>query len=355
MAVVLLEEREFRLQKWNNKMIRWLNLWGLLFLIVGCSTGTQTQEVIVYVALDREFSEPVLKRFEQETGIRVRAKYDIESNKTVGLANELIESAGRGRADLFWNNEVLHTLRLERAGRLAAYSSPRAAEYPESFRSPDGKWYGFAARARVLIVNTDLLPDATQHPNSIRDLIDPRWKGNCGMAKPFFGTTATQAAVIFSEWPTEEAVEFFKKAAENAQQESGNKTVARNVSAGRYAWGLTDTDDAIIELEKGQPVAIVYPDQQPSSAGTLLIPNTLGILADAPNPQAAQRLVDFLLSAEIERMLCECPSAQLPLNSNNAATVSRVAIENMRVQQVDFAEAAKSWDDATRELSSIFQ
>lgn len=324
----------------------------LITLLCGCA-AERSREVIVYVALDREFSEPVLKRFERETGIRVLPKYDVESNKTVGLANELLESAGRGRADVFWNNEVLHTLRLEQARRLAPYESHHAADYPEGFRSPQRLWHGFAARARVLIVNTKLLPDPADHPRSIKELANPRWKNNCGMAKPYFGTTATQAAVIFSAWPEEAAKDFFKQVASNARLESGNKTVARRVAEGHYAWGLTDTDDAIIEIEGGFPVTIVYPDQGADEEGTLLIPNTLGILADAPHPEEAKQLVDFLLSPEIEKMLCECPSAQLPLNRRNAATISRVAIENMRVQPADFPKAAAHWEETLRKLKSI--
>ncbi len=334
-------------------MLGRLNFFFLLVsLLCGCA-AERSREVIVYVALDREFSEPVLKRFEHETGIRVVPKYDVESNKTVGLANELLESAGRGRADVFWNNEVLHTLRLMRANRLAPYASQYAADYPEEFRSPQGLWHGFAARARVLIVNTKLLPDPSDHPRSIRELANPRWQNNCGMAKPFFGTTATQAAVIFSTWPEEAAADFFRQVVSNARLESGNKTVARRVAEGHYAWGLTDTDDAIIEIERGFPVTIVYPDQGADEEGTLLIPNTLGILADAPHPEEARQLIDFLLSPEIEKMLCECPSAQLPLNQRNAATISRVAIENMRVQTANFPKAAAHWEKTLRKLKSI--
>ncbi len=333
-------------------MIRFFILMLTVFL-AGC-VGSSSKEVIVYVALDREFSEPVLKRFERETGIRVRAKYDVESNKTVGLANELMESAGRGRADVFWNNEVLHTLRLERSDRLAEYRSSLADEYPEQFRSKTGRWYGFAARARVLIVNTNLLPDPAQRPSSLADLVDPRWQGNCGMAKPLFGTTATQAAVAFAEDP-ESAADFFRKVVANCQMEGGNKQVAKNVAAGRYAWGVTDTDDAIIEVENGQPVAIVFPDQGIESPGTLFIPNSLSILNDAPNPVAARRLVDFLLSADVEKLLCEGPSAQLPLHKSNATTASRVAIPDLKIRAVNFGAAAAGWETASQKLLRIFQ
>ena len=110
-------------------------------------------EVVVYCALDREFSEPILQRFEKETGVAVRASYDVESTKSVALAERILRERRRPRCDLYWNNEILNTLRLEKAGVLAADESKAGMEYAAQWRSPEHRWYGFAARARVLIVN----------------------------------------------------------------------------------------------------------------------------------------------------------------------------------------------------------
>lgn len=314
----------------------------------------QSQEVVVYAALDREFSEPLLEAYGKSTGVTVLPKYDVESNKTVGLANELMKSTGRGRADLFWNNEILHTIRLERAGRLAVYQSPHAADYPESFRSSTGHWHGFAARARVFIVNTEILPDREQWPQSILELADPRWAGKCALAKPLFGTTATHAAVLFAEWGPDRAKDFFTQVRGNAKLEGGNKRVAVAVGRGEYAWGWTDTDDAIIEIENGQPVAIVFPDQAADQMGTLLIPNTLAILNNGPNQPAAQRLVDHLLSPDTEAQLAAAASAQIPLHQKSTA-VSRVAKQPFKKMAVDFYRAADAWDAASAWLREMFE
>src|SRR4051794_29703914 len=141
-------------------------------IVAGCWCASQP-EVVVYAALDREFSEPVLNDFAKATGIRVLAKYDEESTKTVGLTNILIQERGRPRCDLFWNNEILNTLRLERDGLLDSYRSPAAESYPEMVRSPAGTWHGFAARARILILNTKLVA-VEQRPKSIYDLADSK-------------------------------------------------------------------------------------------------------------------------------------------------------------------------------------
>ena len=89
----------------------------LIVLSVGCVTR-QSGEVVVLSALDREFAEPVLDDVGDELSLPFRIKYDVESNKTVGLTNEIIRNQQRPRADLFWNNEILHTIRLQKLGLL---------------------------------------------------------------------------------------------------------------------------------------------------------------------------------------------------------------------------------------------
>ncbi|MEZ6094202.1 MAG: extracellular solute-binding protein [Pirellulaceae bacterium] len=327
---------------------------GLSSLCSGC-LDTSDHEVIVYVALDREFSEPILKQFEEETGISVRAKYDVESSKTVGLANELlVGDSERARADVFWNNEIMHTLRLKRAGRLATANPIHQADFPVAFVDPGQTWFGFAARARVIIVNTDLLDDEDARPRSVHELADPKWQGQCGIAKPLFGTTSTHAAVLFEQMGHEEATQFFEQVALNAVTEAGNKQVAQHVAAGRYAWGITDTDDAIIELEKGYPVAIVIPDQGENESGCLLIPNTLCTLQGAPNPENAKRLIDFLLSHSIEDQLAESDSAQIPVSSQ-ASLQSRAMPQSFRPWHADFAKAANDWESVAETLQRLFQ
>jgi len=308
-------------------------------LFVGGCLSPSPQEVVVYTALDKDFSQPIFDDFTQQTGITVLAKFDTEATKTVGLVNEIIAERERPRCDLFWNNEILNSIRLEKRQLLDVYASPAASDFPEMYRAADGAWHGFAARARVLIVNTDRVPHA-EWPDSIRDLVDPKWKDQVGIAKPLFGTTATHAACLFAVWGDEPAKTFFRQLKSNARVLAGNKQVALAVASGQLAFGLTDTDDAIIELEKGLPVAIVYPDREPDQLGTLFIPNTLAIVRGAPRRDAARQLVDYLLSPAVEEKLAAGRSAQIPLNRRVSAAVRVETPATVHAMPVDFAQAA---------------
>ncbi|MFK7769736.1 MAG: extracellular solute-binding protein [Mariniblastus sp.] len=313
-------------------------------------------EVVVYSALDREFSEPILNDLEKEMGLTIRPKYDQESNKTVGLVTGIIQSQKQPQADIFWNNEILHTMRLQKMGFLEVYQSPQASHFPTEFVSSQKQWHGFAARARVLIINTDLIPDANSRPSSIYDLADPKWKGKCAMARPLFGTTATHAAVLLAELGEEKAQQLLKNIANNAVIVGGNKQVALKVSSGQFAFGITDTDDAIIEIEQANPVTIVFPDQSEDQMGALLIPNTLAIIKNGPNSQRAKKLVDRLLQPDIEQRLAEGSSAQIPLSSQ-VKIKSRVESDisqPLKIMKVDFQAAADVWEDAAKFLTETF-
>lgn len=320
----------------------------LAMVLTGGCWSRSPREVIVYTALDSDFSEPIFADFEAATGIKVLPKFDTESTKTVGLAQALLAERDRPRCDVFWNNEILNTIRLQGQGLIEPYDSPAAESYPAAYRSEDGAWHGFAARARVLIVNTALVPEADR-PRSILDLADSKWSGKTAIAKPLFGTTATHAACLFAAWGDRKAEDYFLKLKKNGVQVlSGNKQVALSVAAGHAHFGLTDTDDAIIEVEKGMPVAIVYPDQGEGQLGTLFIPNTLAVIRNGPNPKNARRLVDYLLSPAVEAKLAAGPSAQIPLNPAVKAEVRVGTPKTIRPMEIDFQKAAARWETAAR-------
>ncbi|MDP6443930.1 MAG: extracellular solute-binding protein, partial [Pirellulaceae bacterium] len=309
----------------------------------GAQTAANNGDVVVYCSLDSEFSEAVLDEYEQKSGARVLSNFDIESTKSVGLYNKIVAERSRPRCDVFWNNEILLALRLEQQGLLDAYISPAAEDFPDAYRSPQGHWHGLAARARVLLVNTKRMPDPAAWPTSIRDLADAKHQGRCGVAKPLFGTTASHAAVLFSEWGSTRAKEYWLGVKKNARVVGGNKQVALAVGSGQLDFGLTDTDDAIIELENGQPVAIVFPDQEEGGLGALFIPNTLCIIKGGPNPAGARKLVDYLLQPKIETQLAEGSSAQIPLNSKVKTTSRALPDEPIKWMTADFSKAAAGW------------
>ena len=197
-------------------------------------------------------------------------------------------------------------------------------------------------------------------PRSLLDLTHPRWRGQVAMSKPVAGTSATQAACLFQAWGKDKAKKWYQDLkANDVKIVAGNKQAAEGVGSGQYLVGLTDTDDAMGEIDAGRPVRIVFPDQdaEPGSRlGTLFIPNTLAIIKGCPNPEGARKLADYLLSPEVEKRLAESASRQIPLNpSVHARLPAQIKTpQSAHPLPVDFERAADLWDDVQTFLREEF-
>lgn len=340
---------------------------SLLVLVVLLATGCgdRTRRVVLYCAQDQEFAEQSLTEFRHRTGLEVNPKFDTEADKSVSLYQELLKEKGRPRCDVFWNNEILMTILLQRQGLLEPYDSPAGEAYPAWARAADHSWHAFAARARILIVNTRLVKEEAR-PKSLLELTDPGWKGRVVMARPQFGTSATQAACLFEVLGSDRARQFYRELKANGVHVApGNKQVAEWVGQGhtplghQAAVGLTDTDDALGEIEAGRPVMMIFPDRdrpRTDRMGTLFIPNSLGIIRGCPNREGAQRLVDYLLSPEVEGRLAESASHQVPLNPEVKAQLPQ-AMETpttVKAMDVDFGKAADLWEEVHTFLRNEF-
>ncbi len=328
---------------------------ALASLFAGCS---KSDAVVVYCALDREYAEPVLKAFTQKTGIEVKAQFDVEMTKTVGLVKAIEEEKDRPRCDVFWNNEILHTLRLQKLGILAPYVPPTANDLPAAFKEKDGYWHGFAARARILIVNTDKMPDKTKWPTSFHDFLKPEFKGKAALAKPLAGTTLTHMSALYTRLGAEATDRFLDAALKNDLIVTpGNAMVARQVRDGQAWFGFTDTDDFHVALADGGHVAAVYPDD-PSvvegGIGALVIPNTVAIVKGGPHPEHAKKLVEYLLSTEVEKMLAESDSVQIPVRPNVLTPPAVKRFDEFAAMSVDWWKVAEEYDKRIQGLEAKF-
>jgi iron(III) transport system substrate-binding protein len=344
----------------SSKSSHWLLGFVISGMLLASGCWRSSERVVVYCAQDRHAAERSFAEFEKETGLSIAPKYDTEANKSVALVAELQLEATRPRADVHWNNEILGTIRLARAGIYQPYESPATVSYPSWSRGPKHLFQAFAERARVIIVNTKLVPPA-ERPQSMFDLIDPKWRGKMAMAKPQFGTTATHAACLFEVLGPETAANYFRALKANGMQiVAGNKPVAVGVGEGRFALGWTDTDDAILELKAGKPVALIFPDREGHPEhprlGTLFIPNTVAIVAGSPNLAGARKLVDYLLRPSTETMLSGMGAYQIPVNplAESRLPPEIVTRKEVTAMAVDFERAADLWESTQAFLREEF-
>ena len=323
--------------------MRYLGLLIAVLSLSGCDgcSGPDEKTVTIYTSVDQVFSEPVFNFCEQKTGLKVRAVFDTEETKSTGVLNRLIAEAKQPQADVFWSGDPVRPFVLIDRGLVEPYRSDSAAGLPAVFQAKDGTWTGFAARARVLLVNTDRVA-AEATPTSIKDLAAPRWKGKTAIANPLFGTTTIHVAALHVAWGQEKTRAFLAALKNNKVRiASSNGEVKRLVVSGEVAFGLTDTDDAHEAIKAGAPVTVIYPDRD--DLGTLVMPTSVVLIRNGPQPKAGQLMIDCLLSGEVEKRMATA-AAHMPLRDGLEIPKTVRSLSDIRGMQIDYARVAKEME-----------
>lgn len=324
-------------------------------------------DVVLYCGVDQDQSRQIAELYEREFGKRVLYQGESESMRSIGLPQTLRSEKANPRADVFWSNEIMNLVDLSDRGLLDALPPGVAEAFPPEWRDPKGRYVAFGARARVFLVNTELLQEQ-DYPSSLEDLLDPKYKAlgltTC-MARPLTGTTYTHAVALLTK-DEAEGKRFLDAVAEAGadgrmklvQSNGRSMNLARN-KENKVAFSLTDTDDAWVAIRDGDPVTVVYPDQGEGRPGTVLIPNTVALVKGRPHPEAAADLLRWLVTEASEIRLANGPSAQIPLRTDLAGAnlpdhVKRPG-RDFRAADVDWQQVGRNRDRWLDYLNARFR
>jgi iron(III) transport system substrate-binding protein len=334
------------------------------------ANSTHPNRVVVYAAQDQVYAEPILREFEKQTGIKVKAVYDSEAVKTVGLANRLLAERSHPQCDVFWGNEEMRTIQLATQ---------------DVFRETNG-WAAFGHRSRRIVVNTNAialsmvgtrstrvplssenlgrgwnasLPNA---PRSLLDLTNEIWRGKIALAFPQFGTTAAHFHTLKQSWGEKLWLTWCRALAANKPfVVDGNSVVVKLVGRGEAWIGLTDSDDIAAAQREGSPVA-----ELPLNEESLLIPNTVAVIRRAPHSLSAQKLFEYLQSPEVAKKLVEANALEsaessegrVPrspeLNAGTEVGDSQSSVLREKSLQPDWSALLRNLETTTKQLNEIF-
>lgn len=301
----------------------------------------RNKSVTLYTSADDDVVRAVIDIFKKETGLDVKVVTDTEATKTFGLVQRLIDERANPRADVWWSSEPLGTIRLARERIIEPYNlslTVGEGRPPESVYG-GGTWYAFAQRARVIAYSTKRV-NKDELPSTLHQLTDPKWKGRVGMARPQFGTTKDQiAALVAFAGPERTKAWLEGLKANGVRLYDGNSSVVRAIAQAEIDVGLTDSDDIWNAQRNTWDVGLIYetPDPPGSRApgdeslpsfGPLLLPNTVAKVRNAPTPKNAARLIEFLLSPKVEKMLAEAGSHNIPVRPDLAKLYRDYAVPN---------------------------
>jgi len=299
--------------------------------------ASAADELVVYSGRKEMVMKPVTEAFQKKTGIMVKLKI----GKTSGLAHEVIQEKTRPRADVFIATEAGVMDILAKNGVLESYLSPEAKDLEPGFRDQEGRWTGISSRARVLLYNKHLVAEKDV-PRSIFQLTDPKWKGRVAIAGTRERTTLSWVSSLIAVKGVEFTRTYLAQLYANGLRIlPDNADVWQGVGRGEFAVGLTNSPNYFLARKADYPVGVVYPDQSDGGLGTMLNLNAIALVKGAVNAIAARRFIDFVLSAEGQRILID-GAYEIPLKPDIIDPVPLTGFRRTPVTEAQLAELAES-------------
>jgi iron(III) transport system substrate-binding protein len=238
-----------------------------------------------------QFVRPAAAAFEKKYGIKVEFVRGDASELAARLYNEA--QGGHTQADIFDGTVV--TVSLKKQNLVAKWSPESAARLPKEYVDPDGYWVSTNIYVNTPGYNTNLVPKGSE-PTTYEALLDPKWRG-----KIAWGSTSQVSAapgfvaMALRTMGEPKGMEYLQALSKQnvASLSVSARQVLDQVIAGEYAIALQIFNNhAVISASQGAPVAWIPMNP------VMYTPSTFAIMKDAPHPNAARLLLDFLVSSD---------------------------------------------------------
>jgi iron(III) transport system substrate-binding protein len=149
---------------------------AMAVVLASTACGGGDDRLTIYVGRSQNLVQPLLERFNEETGIKIEVRYGDGTE----LALSILEEGENTPADVYYGQDVGALGALKAAGRLSLLPDESLLKVDAAFRSPDGFWVGVSGRQRVIVYNTDEFEPATL-PTTVLDYVGPEWQGRVGI------------------------------------------------------------------------------------------------------------------------------------------------------------------------------
>lgn len=285
-------------------MIRWF----VALAATAIALPVMAESVNVYSARHYDTDDRLYEMFTEETGIEV--------NVLEGDSDELIQRIKRegdaSPADIMMTVDAGRLWRAEDEGIFQPSQSEVLNErIPERLRHPDGLWYGFSQRLRLVFYNKENFdPDEFE---TYEDLADDRFEGQICIRSSSNIYNQSLVASIVAEHGEAEAKEWAQGLVDNLARppQGGDTDQIRGAAAGEcelavanhyYYLRLLNSDDPD-DREVAEKVGVIFPNQDGRGAHANV--GGAGVVDGAPNREAAIELLEFLASDEAQRLFAE--------------------------------------------------
>jgi iron(III) transport system substrate-binding protein len=309
---------------------------------------TLADELNVYSARHYQSDDALYARFTELTGITVNRIEDKEDP----LLERILAEGANSPADVLVTVDAGRLWRADKAGILGSVASPVLAErIPAHLRHPEGRWFGFSTRARVIFYAKDRVDPA--RIDAYADLADPMWKGKvCIRSSGSVYNLSLLGAIIAHEGDAAAEAWAAGVVANMARPpEGGDTDQLKAVAAGEcdiavantyyYVRLLRSEDPA--EREIAAKLGLVWPNQ--ATTGTHVNVSGAGMVKTAPHPEAAVAFLEFLASDEAQHLFSsannEFPAvASVPLDNPALESLGTFKADDLYVATLAEAQPA---------------
>ncbi len=247
-----------------------------------------------YTSVDVKVAEAVAKAFRAEyPNIEIEVERS-GSERVFQRINQEYQSAIHN-VDVVNSSDASHFIFWKQQKWLSSHTPPDVQRFPAQFKDPEGYFATWRATLSVMGYNTKLI-DAKDAPTGYMDLLDPKWKGKLVKSHPgYSGTslTGTYAIVKLLGWDYLE-----KLSKQGVQQLQSTTATPKSIASGERAVMVDGNEyNMFIEIDAKSPVKIIYPKE-----GTPFVTSPSALFAEAPHPNAARVLENFLFTAKIQQL-----------------------------------------------------
>ncbi len=204
--------------------------------------------------------------------------------------------AGKVQADIF--DGIANMLPLEEAGLLTPFTVPNDADYPAALKAKDKYWIAVIMYVFTPGINTTLLPK-DQAPKTFQDLLDPKLKGKMAWNGSSMAGAYGFVANILTTMGDDKGMAYLRALAKQqiVNVEASSRAVLDQVIAGEYWINLMAFNHhTVISARKGAPSDWLKLEPAPVTL------DAVGLLKNAPHPNAARLLLEFLTSEEGQKV-----------------------------------------------------
>jgi len=319
------------------------------FFLTGGRTKTTTdtnkalsfRELVIYSGRKDALILPIIDSFEKKTGTKVTLK----SGKTEELANLLLQEKENTQADIYIGTDASLLEKLSKNGLLTQITTSELSNIPAAYRAEDNTWTGVSGRARVLMVNTNMLP-ANQWPSSIYDVINQKWNGKVAMANLTNESVVTHISALRALHGDEFARNFLRDLKKNnvTPLSGGHTDVRQAVGRGEFSVGFVNHYYAHLQMQETPHIAIIYPDQGAGHDGAFVNVSGVGVIRFGKNQSVAQEFVAYLLSEEAQQQFAEL-NFEFPLRAGIKSTNTK-NLGEFKEMDVDLHSISKMLDSS---------